>query len=332
MEDLLKGLRAGAESTRLRLLFILSHGEFNVTELTAILAQSQPRVSRHLKLMCEAGLVDRHKEGSWVLFRLSESGAGAAVARLIVDLLPAKDELLRRDAERLASIVEARQRAAQAYFSWVARHWDKIRSLHVAEAEVEAALAGLIGTDKIDLLLDLGTGTGRMLELFAPLARQAVGIDQSREMLGVARSNIEARGLRHVQVRQGDLYSLPYPTGFADLITIHQVLHYLDDPQRALIEAARVLRPDGRLAVVDLAPHELEFLRESAAHRRLGISNDHLGQWLKRAGLEIVEHRLLPPPVDPATPGLSVSLWLARVPADARRRTRQAATMELANE
>ena len=121
MEDLLKGLRAGAESTRLRLLFILSHGEFNVTELTAILAQSQPRVSRHLKLMCEAGLVDRHKEG-WVLFRLSESGAGAAVARLIVDLLPAKDELLRRDAERLASIVEARQRAAQAYFSWVARH------------------------------------------------------------------------------------------------------------------------------------------------------------------------------------------------------------------
>jgi ubiquinone/menaquinone biosynthesis C-methylase UbiE/DNA-binding transcriptional ArsR family regulator len=332
MEDLLKGLRAGAESTRLRLLFILSHGEFNVTELTSILAQSQPRVSRHLKLMCEAGLVDRHKEGSWVLFRLSESGAGAAVARLIVDLLPAKDELLQRDAERLASIVEARQRAAQAYFSWVARHWDKIRSLHVAEAEVEAALAALIGTDKVDLLLDLGTGTGRMLELFAPLARQAVGIDQSREMLGVARANIEARGLRHVQVRQGDLYSLPYPTGFADLVTIHQVLHYLDDPQRALIEAARVLRPDGRLAVVDLAPHELEFLRESAAHRRLGISTEHLAQWLKRGGLEIVEHRLLPPPVDPATPGLSVSLWLARVPADARRRSKQPAAMELANE
>ena len=190
----------------------------------------------------------------------------------------------------------------------------KIRSLHVAEAEVEAALAGLIGTDKIDLLLDLGTGTGRMLELFAPLARQAVGIDQSREMLGVARSNIEARGLRHVQVRQGDLYSLPYPTGFADLITIHQVLHYLDDPQRALIEAARVLRPDGRLAVVDLAPHELEFLRESAAPPPA---------WhLERPSGAMVETRRPRDRRAPAAaaagrsrnPGLSVSLWLARVP------------------
>ena len=262
MEDLLKGLRAGAESTRLRLLFILAHGEFNVTELTAILAQSQPRVSRHLKLMCEAGLVDRHKEGSWVLFRLSETGAGAAVARLIIDLLPANDALLQRDGERLASIVEARQRAAQAYFSRVARHWDKIRSLHVAEAEVETALASLVGTANVDILLDLGTGTGRMLELFAPLARQAVGIDQSREML--ASPAPLSRPGACAMFRCGTATSIrcPIRPRFADLITIHQVLHYLDDPQRALIEAARVLRPDGRLMVVDLAPHQLEFLRE----------------------------------------------------------------------
>jgi ubiquinone/menaquinone biosynthesis C-methylase UbiE len=248
-----------------------------------------------------------------VLFRLSESGAGAAVARLIVDLLPAKDELLRRDAERLASIVEARQRAAQAYFSWVARHWDKIRSLHVAEAEVEAALAALIGTDKVDLLLDLGTGTGRMLELFGPRIEQGLGLDLSLDMLAVARARLDRAGLRHCSVRQGDIYDLALPKDSFDVVIVHQVLHFLDDGARAIHEAARVLRPGGRLLVVDFAPHDLEFLRDEHAHRRLGFSSDTVAQWMKAADLDVVLQRSLAP--EPTSEGkIAVSLWLGRDP------------------
>ena len=256
-----QGLRAGAESTGSG--FCSSwHGEFNVTELTAILGQSQPRVSRHLKLMCDAGLLDRHKEGAGYCSASPRPAPAPAVARLIIDLLPANDALLQRDGERLAHRRGPSSAPAQP-ISAGAAIGTRSALCTSPRRRSRRRLPGLVGRANVDILLDLGTGTGRMLELLAPLARQAIGIDQSRDMLAASPApTIEARGLRHVQVRHGDLYSLPYPTGFADLITIHQVLHYLDDPQRALVEAARVLRPDGRLAVVDLAPHELEFLRE----------------------------------------------------------------------
>jgi DNA-binding transcriptional ArsR family regulator len=195
MEELLAGLRAVGEGTRLRLLFVLSHGEFNVSELTQILGQSQPRVSRHLKLMAEAGLLERHKEGSWVLFRLTDVDPGGSLARTIAALLPDADPTLQRDRSRLEGVLEARRRQASAYFDANAADWDRIRSLHVAEAEVERAMKALIGDGGRDFHLDLGTGTGRLLELFAPLARASTGIDQSREMLAIARAKLDAEGL-----------------------------------------------------------------------------------------------------------------------------------------
>jgi ubiquinone/menaquinone biosynthesis C-methylase UbiE/DNA-binding transcriptional ArsR family regulator len=311
MEELLGGLRAVGEATRLRLLFILSHGEFNVSELTQVLGQSQPRVSRHLKLMAEAGLLDRHKEGSWVLFRLRDAGPGGELARAIVGLLPKDDPVLARDRLRLSAVLEDRRRAAMAYFSANAAQWDRIRSMHVAEEKVEAAMAQLLGKGERTFYLDLGTGTGRMLELFAPLARQAIGIDQSREMLAIARSKLDAEGLGRVQVRQGDMLALPYGNRTADLITIHQVLHYLADPERALQEAARVLAPGGALLIADFAPHDFEFLRQEHAHRRLGIADEAMAGWLQQAGLRLAAHENLPPPEDRAEQGLTVSLWLA---------------------
>jgi ubiquinone/menaquinone biosynthesis C-methylase UbiE/DNA-binding transcriptional ArsR family regulator len=310
MDELLVGLRAVAESTRVRILFVLSHGEFNVSELTQILGQSQPRVSRHLKLMVEAGMVSRHKEGNWVLFRLREEGLGGALSRAIVDMLPAHDAALTRDLARLEEIRSLRSELAASYFSSNAANWEKLRSLHIREEDVENAMQGILGNMRVRTLVDLGTGTGRALEIFAPLADQAIGIDSSREMIAIARANLEKNALRHAQVRQGDLYALPFANGSTDLVIIHQVLHYLEDPARALIEARRILHANGRLLIVDFAPHDLEVLRSEHAHRRLGISTEQLTTWFNRAGLSLQQHELLPPPWLKESTGLTVSLWL----------------------
>jgi ubiquinone/menaquinone biosynthesis C-methylase UbiE/DNA-binding MarR family transcriptional regulator len=311
MEELLAGLRAVAESTRVRLLFILSHGEFNVSELTQILGQSQPRVSRHLKLMVEAGMVARHKEGNWVLFRLREEGLGGALSRALVDMLPAHDLALARDLSRLEQVKTQRTELAARYFSANAANWEKLRSLHIDEIEVERTMQEIVGASRIKTLVDLGTGTGRVLGLFAAMADQAIGIDQSREMISIARANIERQGVRQAQVRQGDIYALPFANGAADLVTIHQVLHYLDDPLRALTEARRILHPQGRLLIADFAPHDMEAMRAEHAHRRLGISSEQIANWFARAGLTLNRHDVLPPPWRKDGQGLTVSLWLA---------------------
>ena len=310
MDELLVGLRAVAESTRVRILFVLSHGEFNVSELTQILGQSQPRVSRHLKLMVAAGLVSRHKEGNWVLFRLREEGLGGALSRAIVDMLPAHDASLTSDLARLEEIRSLRAELAASYFSSNAANWEKLRSLHIHEEDVENAMQGILGPAHVKTLVDLGTGTGRALQILAPLADQAIGIDSSREMIAIARANLEKNALRHAQVRQGDLYALPFANGSTDLVIIHQVLHYLDDPARALIEARRILHTGGRLLIVDFAPHDLEVLRSEHAHRRLGISTEQITTWFNRAGLTLQQHELLPPPWLKESTGLTVSLWL----------------------
>ena len=311
MEELLTGLRAAAEGTRVRILFALSHGEFNVSELTQILGQSQPRVSRHLKLMTEAGLITRHKEGNWVLFRLRDAGTGGALSRAIIELLPRTHPELASDLMRLGEARAKRAEIASRYFRDNAARWEELRSLHVREEDVEEGMLRLAGPEPCRLHVDLGTGTGSVLRYFAPLAAQSIGIDQSLDMLAMARVNLAKAGLGNVQIRHGDIYALPFSDGYADFITIHQVLHYLDDPARALDEAARILAPGGRLLVADFAPHEMEQLRDSHAHRRLGIAAEHMAAWLQRAGMKLLQHDVLPPPWRKGDTGLTVSLWLA---------------------
>jgi ubiquinone/menaquinone biosynthesis C-methylase UbiE/DNA-binding transcriptional ArsR family regulator len=308
MNELLSGLRAAAEPTRLRLLALCAQGELTVSELTDILGQSQPRVSRHLKLLCDAGLLDRFREGNWVFYRLAERGD---LARLLVGLVPERDPVLALDRERLQAI--KRQRAAQAaeYFRANAAQWDRIRSLHVDDHEVEAALLRLLPAGGIDDLLDIGTGTGRMLEVFGARVRRAVGIDLSREMLAVARANLERADLRHCAIRQGDMYQLPLAGASFDAVLIHQVLHYADRPADVIAEAARVLRPGGLLVIIDFAPHALEYLRSEHAHRRLGFADAEVLGWCRAAGLEPEPVRHLP-----GEP-LTVSLWAARRRGDA---------------
>lgn len=307
---LLAVLRAAGEETRIRVVALLAGAELTVKDLTAILGQSQPRISRHLKLLTEAGLVERHPEGAWVFYRLSDTGSARRLARDFLAAVSREDAVLARDRERLAEVKREHAEQAQRYFAKNAGAWDSIRALHVSEAAVEAAMRAALGERPFDSLLDLGTGTGRLLEVFAPLYARAVGIDSSTEMLGVARANLARAGISEAQVRLGDIDNLPFSRNAFDVVTVHQVLHYLDDPERALREAARVLRPGGRLLVVDFAPHAHEFLREQHAHRRLGFTHDAVRQWLGSAGLDCDKV------ADLAGEGggdkLTVTLWLGR--------------------
>jgi ubiquinone/menaquinone biosynthesis C-methylase UbiE/DNA-binding transcriptional ArsR family regulator len=304
-------LKAAGEATRLRILKLLSETELTVSELTEILRQSQPRLSRHLRLLAEAGLVERFREGSWAFFRLGEHGSAADIARALIARLDADDSIIARDRERLAAVRSTRAAAAQNYFRRHAAEWDRIRKLHVADAAVEAAVRDALADKPIRALLDLGTGTGRMLELFAPEIERGIGLDLSLDMLALARARLDRAGLQHCSVRHGDIYDLALARDSFDVVIIHQVLHFLDDSARAIREAARVLRPGGRLLVVDFAPHDLEFLREQHAHRRLGFAAETVTQWLEAAGLEPVRQETLPPGPDGK---IAVSLWLARDP------------------
>ena len=308
---LLGAMKAAAEETRLRMLALLNEGELTVSDMTDILGQSQPRISRHLKLLTEAGIVERHREGAWAFFRMADRHPAAGAIRDLVAHLDPSDQRLAGDRARLKAARQARTEAAEAHFSRLADNWDKVRSLHVPEEAVEAAIIEAVGAKPVQAFLDLGTGTGRMLQLLAPLASRAVGIDASHAMLSVARANLERTGLAKVQLQQGDIHALPVEHDAFDLVLIHQVLHYLDDPARALREAAAVLAPGGRLLVVDFAPHMLEFLREGHAHRRLGFADEQLRGWLEEAGLDVVAHRDLKPEQDHPEQ-LTVSLWLAR--------------------
>lgn len=315
--EALSMLRAAAEESRLRILALLTEGELSVSDLTDILGQSQPRISRHLKLLVEAGLVERHREGAWAFFRLREGGS--SIVEPLVSGLERSRPPLSEDRARLDAVRTQRAEAAQNFFARLAPKWDRLRSLHAPEAAVEAAVLDALGSRPIQNLVDLGTGTGRMLGLLAPRAARATGLDSSHAMLSVARANLERAGLSRVDLRQGDIHAPPFGRGSFDLVVVHQVLHYLDDPARALREACRLVAPGGRLLVVDFAPHEIEALRETQAHRRLGFAAEQIAGWLDDAGLGAVEHRDIAP-ADGIEHPLTVTLWLAedrRIRSDA---------------
>jgi len=306
LDRLVAMLRAAGDPTRLRLLLLLRDAELTVSELIDIVGQSQPRVSRHLKLLGEAGLLERFKEGSWVFYRAADRGMGSNLTRTLAGLAGEHPA----DRARLAQVREARAARAAAYFKANAAEWERIRSLHAPEKEVEAAILKRL-PDKIENLLDLGTGTGRMLELLAPRAGRAVGIDASPDMLAIARDRLSTAHLGNAQVRLGDLFRLPFANdaGF-DAVLFHQVLHYLDDPGSAVAEAARVMAKGGHLLVADFAPHGLEFLRDDDAHRRLGFSDREVEGWFAGAGLRLAKVDTIAPPS--GDDKLTVKVWLAR--------------------
>lgn len=299
-------LRAAGESSRLRILALLAAEELSVLELCRILDQSQPRVSRHLKLLAEAGLVERFPDGAWVFYRLASAADERALADQALGLLDRADPVLAADAARLAAVRGERAEAAAAYFARNADRWSEVQSLYVAEADVERAILHAAGPGPHKSFIDLGAGAGRMLLLLGVHAERSVGLDLSQQMLNIARAETGRAGLANCELRHGDILDTRLPTGCADLVTVHQVLHYLTDPAAAVAEAARLTAPGGRLIVVDFAPHGLEYLRESHQHRRLGFSDEEVAGWLAASGLE-------PQPsvsLLPSQPGgLTVKIW-----------------------
>jgi ubiquinone/menaquinone biosynthesis C-methylase UbiE len=299
-----------ADPTRLRILVLLRAMELSVGEIAQVLGQSQPRVSRHVKILVDAGLAERRKEGSWVFVSLGERARVEPLFQLL-DRWSEQDgepPSTAADAARLAAVRADRAAAAERYFAGHAGEWDALRTLHVAETEVEAAVARALGKGPIGRLIDIGTGTGRMIELFGPAATQSLGVDRSPEMLRLARVKLAEAGIAAVELRQGDMYALPLPSGSAETVIIHQVLHYAQNPAAAVSEAARLLNPGGRLLIVDFAPHELETLRVTDAHTRLGFADETVLKYLEEAGLEgcVVEHL--------EGGELTVTLWLGVQP------------------
>lgn len=312
MEQILAELRAIAEETRLRIILLLARGELNVKDLTNILGQSQPRVSRHLKLLLDSSLINRHREGSWVYFRLSEKARNHSFVATVIGSVDEDDSLLKRDLTRLNAVKQSRSEDASKYFASIAENWDSLRKLQISEDKVEAAIANILDGN-LGNLLDLGTGTGRMLELLSGRASLSVGVDLSHEMLSYARAKLEKAGLTNSQVRQGDIFNLPMETGHFNTVIIHQVLHYLDESVSVLKEAARVMAPKAKLLIVDFASHDNEELRTSHSHRRLGFSTEQMGEWAEIAGMKMLETQSFPP--DERMPSvaneqLTVSLWL----------------------
>ena len=308
MDSLLSAMKAAAEPTRLRLLLLCARADLTVSDLVRILGQSQPRLSRHLKLLTEAGLLDRNREGSWVYFRLAHAGPSAALARTLVGALPDGDPTVERDRERLEELMRERASRAEDYFRKVAVQWDELRALYVHDDEVEQHLCAMIAEEQVDDLLDVGTGTGRVLEILADKVDHAVGVDLSPDMLLLARSKLERARRRNCAVRKGDMHNLPLGEASFDAVTIHQVLHYAERPGKAIEEAARVLRPGGRLFIVDFQAHGLDFLRSEHAHRWLGFEEQKMSDWLTAAGLKPEGCRRLKG--DP----LTICIWTARQP------------------
>jgi ArsR family transcriptional regulator len=305
-ERVVGALRAAGEGTRLRILALLNEGELAVGELAQALGQSQPRVSRHLKLLTDAGLVERAPEGAWVFYRLPRlQSPERQFAEAALAMLDPADPVVVRDAQRLDAIRAAREAAAAAYFERNAADWDRVRALHLPEADIDSAILEAAGRGPFDLMVDVGVGQGRMIQLFADRVRRAEGFDTSRQMLAIARASLDDLRAK-AAVRFGDAYAPPIEADAADLVTIHQVLHFLSDPGRAIAEAARLLKSGGRLVIVDFAPHELEFLREEHAHRRLGFSDAEISSWCEAAGVDNVRTTTLAPKKQAA---LTVKIW-----------------------
>jgi ubiquinone/menaquinone biosynthesis C-methylase UbiE len=320
-DPLLDALRAAGEPTRLRLIALLRDGELTVGEIAEVLNQSQPRVSRHLKLLADAGLVERLPEGTWVFYRLAHGGGAGRLLEALFALLPAGEGRLEGDRHRLDAIRGRRARQAGDYFRANARRWDRLGALHIDEAEIERVLLEILGRGEIGDLLDIGTGTGRVLALLGPRIGRGIGLDNSSAMLAIARAKLAEAGLRNCHVRHGEMYDLPWPAHSFDAVTIHHVLHFAERPAAVVAEAARVLRPEGRLVIVDFAPHGLEILRLDHAHRRLGFADREVLDWLAEAGLAPGRVRHL------RGKALTFSIWDARRAAGRPARVGRAANL-----
>ena len=322
-DELVGALRAVAEPTRLRLVALLGREELTVTEICRVIGQSQPRTAATCDCWWTRASSSGHLKAplsttAWPKVALRPSSRHRVAA-----LTPPNDVTISADLAALSRVRQARIEAATAYRSAHADELEGLRELYVGEAAVERALLDmLVGEGPIGRLLDIGTGTGRILELLAPHTEHSVGLDVDHEMLQVARAALGEAQLSRAAVRHGDLHRPPFEAGSFDVAVMHHVLHLLDAPGAAIADAARLLRPGGRLLVADFATHDLEHLRSLHGHRCLGIEDKEMLSWAVQAGLEVESERSLPPTSPDEQ--LTVRLWLLR----AQSRSHAGASLE----
>lgn len=314
MDVLIEQLKAVAEPTRLRIVVALESCELTVSEICVVLGQTQPRVSRHLRLLTDAGLLLRHAEGTSAYYGLRSYPDGQDVLAAIAPMIDRSSPVLRRDQARLETVRSARADRAAEYFEQVAEQWDELREMHAPTAEVEEAMLEAVSQPFVERVLDIGTGTGRILELFADRTRRGLGIDFSRQMLGVARARLDEDRLNHCSVRQGDIYDLDVEDESQSVVILHHVLHFLPDPAAAIEVASRALAPGATLLIVDFKSHDLERLRSDHAHSHLGFADKEVTGWMKSHGLRRSKVRHFDPPPGSGADALTVTLWSATKP------------------
>jgi len=314
MDELIEQLRAVAEPTRLRIVVALESCELTVSEICTVLGQSQPRVSRHLRLLTDAGLLQRHAEGTSAYFGLRSDADGNDLLAAIAPMIDVATPVLQRDQGRLEVVRSGRADRAAEYFALVAEEWDELREMHAPTTEVEQAMLAAVPTPFVESVLDIGTGTGRILELFANRTRRGLGVDLSRQMLGVARARLDDDRLSHCAVRHGDIYDLHVDGGSHSVVVLHHVLHFLSDPASALAVAGQVLASGGTLLIVDFASHDLEWLRTDHAHSHLGFADHEVADWCAMCELDSPTVQHFPPPPESGTEALTVALWTVTKP------------------
>ena len=319
MDELLEGLKAVAEPTRLRIVVALESCELTVSEICFVLGQSQPRVSRHLRLLTDAGLLQRHAEGTNAYHGLHSYPEGKGLISAIAPLIDRSTPVLTRDRVRLESVRSDRADSAAEYFAQVAEEWDELREMHAPTSEVEEAMLAAVPAPLVGSVLDIGTGTGRILEVFADRTAKGLGVDLSRQMLGVARARLDDDSLSHCTVRQADIYDLDVEDDSQDVVILHHVLHFLSDSASALEAAARVLAPGGTLLIVDFAAHLVERLRTDHAHSHLGFADAEMADWCRELGLDTTLIQQFAPPPGSGDEALTVTLWTAQKPVNSRR-------------
>jgi ArsR family transcriptional regulator len=314
VDELIERLRAVAEPTRLRIVVALESCELTVSEICAVLGQSQPRVSRHLRLLTDAGLLQRHAEGTHAYFGLRSNAGDNDLLAAIAPMIDVATPVLQRDRGRLEAVRSGRAERAAQYFAQVAEEWDELREIHAPTIEVEEAMLAAVSTPFVDSVLDIGTGTGRILEVFADRTRRGLGVDVSRQMLGLARARLDDDRLSHCAVRHGDIYDIDVAGDSHSVVVLHHVLHFLSDPASALEVAGQVLAPGGTLLIVDFASHELEWLRANHAHSHLGFADHEVADWCATYELASPTVQHFPPPDGSGTQALTVTLWTVTKP------------------
>ena len=272
--------KAQADVTRIRLLNLLLHHELNVNEIVMVMGMGQPRISRHLKILTDCGLLKSRRDGLWVFYSASKDGRGGNFNEFYYKFI-AGDSELNSDYAAMKGVLEEGSRERTRFFDSIASNWDDIKQSIFGDLNISSEILERI--KQCDVAADLGCGTGELLPYMKQKAKRVIGVDKSPKMLEEAEHRLASNG-RGIELRIGEIEHLPMRDGEADTAVINMVLHHLPSPDAGIHEAGRVLKSGGSLIIVDLEKHQNEEMRKNYEHRWLGFTRKNIERWLGAGG------------------------------------------------